>query len=76
MDRTPGKCSLVAAFGEVGDEPEYEAIIAADPCGNFSVGRCPWVFWDLSWVEPVSINGRQGVWTLPVPSSSAHPIDS
>ncbi|MCY4653142.1 MAG: hypothetical protein OXC95_08260 [Dehalococcoidia bacterium] len=52
-------------FGELGDKPEYEATITADPYGDFSMGRWLWVFQDLRRVEPVSINGRQGVWTLP-----------
>ena len=52
-------------FGELGDEPEYDATIATDPYGDFSVGRWLWVFQDLRRVEPISISGRQGVWTLP-----------
>ena len=52
-------------FGELGAAPEYEARIAVDPYGDFSVCRWLWVFQDLRRVEPVSINGRQGVWTLP-----------
>ena len=52
-------------FGELGDELEYDATITTDPYGDFSVGRWLWVFHDLRRVEPVSINGRQGVWTLP-----------
>ena len=52
-------------FGELGDEAEYEARITTDSYGDFSMGRWLWVFQDLRHVEPVSINGRQGVWTLP-----------
>ncbi len=52
-------------FGELGDKPEYEAIVTTDPYGDFSMGRWLWVFQDLRRVEPVPINGRQGVWTLP-----------
>ena len=52
-------------FGELGDEPEYGATIRTDPYGDFSVGRWLWVFQDVRRVDPVPINGRQGVWTLP-----------
>ena len=52
-------------FGELGDEPEYDATVTTDPYGDFSVGRWLWVFQDLRREEPISINGRQGVWTLP-----------
>ena len=52
-------------FGQLGDEPEYDATIRTDPYGDFTMGRWLWVFQDVRWVEPVSINGRQGVWTLP-----------
>ena len=52
-------------FGELGNEPEYDAKIATDPYGDFSMGRWLWVFQDLRRVEPVSIDERQGVWTLP-----------
>ena len=52
-------------FGVLGNEPEYDATITIDPYGDFSVGRWLWVFQDLRRVEPVSINGRQGIWTLP-----------
>ena len=56
---------ICRGFGELGDEPEYEATITIDPYGDFSVGRWLWVFQDLRRVEPISIDGRQGVWTLP-----------
>ena len=52
-------------FGELGDKPEYEATITTDPYGDFLMGRWLWVFQDLHRVEPISINGRQGVWMLP-----------
>ncbi|MCY4651998.1 MAG: hypothetical protein OXC95_02405 [Dehalococcoidia bacterium] len=52
-------------FGVLGDAPEYEAIITTDPYGDFSVDRWLWVFQDMRRVEPVPVNGRQGVWTLP-----------
>ncbi len=52
-------------FGELGDGPEYDATITTDPYGDFSMGRWLWVFHDLRRVEPVSIDGRQVVWTLP-----------
>ena len=52
-------------FGELGDEPEYDATITTDPYGDFSMGRWLWVFQDLRRVEQISIDGRQGVWTLP-----------
>ena len=52
-------------FGELDDEPECEATITVDPYGDLSMGRWLWVFRDLRRVEPVSINGRQGIWTLP-----------
>ena len=52
-------------FGELGDAPEYEAVLKTDPYGDFSVDRWMWVFQDVRRVEPVTINGRQGVWTLP-----------
>ena len=45
-------------FGELGDAPEYDAIIKTDPYGDFSVGRWLWVFQEVRCVEPVSINGR------------------
>ena len=63
----PDSGSLVKClgFGELGDAPEYEATITTDSYGDFSVGRWLWIFHDLRGVEPVSINGRQGVWTLP-----------
>ena len=48
-------------FGECGHAPEYEATITTDPYGNFSMGRWLWVFQDVQRVEPVPINGRQGV---------------
>ena len=54
-----------SGFGDLGDGPEYEATITTDPYGDFSVGRWLWVFQDLRRVEPVPVNGRQGVWTLP-----------
>ena len=31
-------------FGELGDAPEYDATIMADPYGDFSVSRWLWVF--------------------------------
>ena len=46
-------------YGELSDEPEYDATITVDPYGDFSVGRWLWVR-----VEPVPATGRQGVWTL------------
>ena len=52
-------------FGELGDEPEYDATITTDSYGDFSVGGWLWVYQDLRRVEPISIDGRQGVWTLP-----------
>ena len=52
-------------FGELGDTPEYEEVLKTDPYGDFSVDRWMWMFQDVRRVEPVSINGRQGVWTLP-----------
>ena len=52
-------------FGELGDELEYDATIATDPYGDFSMGRWLWVFQNLRRVQPIPINGRQGVWTLP-----------
>ncbi|MCY4653282.1 MAG: ASCH domain-containing protein [Dehalococcoidia bacterium] len=52
-------------FGELGDELAYDATSTTDLYGDFSVGRWLWVFHDLRRVEPVSTNGRQGVWTLP-----------
>lgn len=52
-------------FSELGDAPKYEATIKTDPYGDFSAGRWPWLFQDVRRVEPVSINGRQGVWNLP-----------
>ncbi len=52
-------------FGELGDAPEYEAVLKTDPYGDFSVDRWMWVFQDVRRVDPVTINGRQGVWTLP-----------
>ena len=56
---------LVRIDSESGDTPEYEATITADLYDDFSVGRWLWVFQDLRRVEPILINGRQGVWTLP-----------
>ena len=63
----PDSSGLVSCrgFGELSDEPEYDATIRTDPYGDFSVGRWLWVFQDVHRVEPLSINGRQGVWTLP-----------
>ena len=63
----PDSNGLVRAhgFGELGDASEYEATIKTDPYGDFSVGRWLWVLQDVRRVEPVSINGRQGVWNLP-----------
>ena len=57
-------------FGELGGDPEYDATLTTDPYGDFSMGRWLWVFQDLRRVEPVSMNGRQGVWTLPVAVSA------
>ena len=54
-------------FGLLGDAPKYDATVVSDPYGDFSVGRWLWVFSDLRSVEPISINGRQGVWRLPAP---------
>ena len=51
-------------FGELGDAPEYDATITVDPYGDFSVGRWLRVFQDVRRVEPIPMNGRQGVWTL------------
>ena len=56
---------ICRGFGELGDEPEYDATIMTDSYGDFSVGRWLWVFQDLRRVEPVPINGHQGAWTLP-----------
>ena len=39
--------SICRGFGELSDEPEYEATIATDPYGDFSVTRWLWVFQDL-----------------------------
>ena len=52
-------------FGELGAGPEYEATITTYAYRDFSVGRWLWVFQDMHRVQPVQINGRQGVWTLP-----------
>ena len=59
-----GGLVVCRGFGELGDEPKYEAAIRTDPYGDFSVGRWLWVFQDVRSVEPVAVNGRQGVWTL------------
>ena len=60
-----GGLVICRGFGELGNGPEYDATITTDPYGDFSMGRWLWVFQDLRRVEPVSINGRQRVWTLP-----------
>ena len=52
-------------YGELGDAAGYDATITVDPYGDFSVSRWLWVFQDVRRVEPIPINGRQGVWTLP-----------
>ena len=56
---------ICRGFGEIGEGTEYEATIATDPYGDFSVGRWLWVFQDLHRVKLISINGRQGGRTLP-----------
>ena len=56
---------ICRGFGELSDEPEYDATIRTDPYGDFSMGRWLWVFQDVRRVDSVPINGRQGVWTLP-----------
>ncbi len=63
----PDSVGLVSCrgFGELGDEAEYEVTIKTDTYGDFSVGRWLWVFQDVRHIEPVPINGRQGVWSLP-----------
>ncbi len=67
MVSEPDSAGLVncRGFGELGDDPEYDATITTDSYGDFSMGRWLWVLQDLWHVEPVSTNGRQGVWTLP-----------
>ena len=57
-------------FGVLGDAPEHEATITTDPYGDFSVARWLWVFQDVRRVEPVPVNGRQDVWTLPAKVAS------
>lgn len=47
-------------LGDIGDEPEYEATITADPYSDFSVGRWLRVFQNLCRVELVLMSGRQG----------------
>ena len=56
---------ICRGFGELSNEPEYDAVIKTDPYGDFSVGRWLWAFQDVRRVEPLPIDGRQGVWTLP-----------
>ena len=61
----PGGLIGCYRYVEPGDALEYDAMISRDVYGDFSVGRWLWVFQDLRRVEPISINGRQGVWNLP-----------
>ena len=65
----PDSAGLVPCrgFGLLCDDPQYDATVMSDPYGDFSVGRWLWVFSDLRSVEPIAINGRQGVWRLPEP---------
>ena len=56
---------ICRGFGELSNEPEYDATITVDPYEDFSVGRWLWVFQGLRRVEPILINGRQGVWNIP-----------